>query len=407
MSVRPDVLVIGAGPAGSVAGAKLVQCGRSVVCVDQGYFPRFVIGESLLPRVNELLAQVSMLDAVKAQGYMIKHGALFLRGDRRERFQFADALDGDSPWTWQVPRDHFDRVLATEARKAGVDLRFGHRVEAVAPAAEHVDVTITDLEAERTYELKPRFVVDASGYGRVLPRLFDLERTPLLPSRISAFTHVEGDVRPAGDEEGDIWICVHPRGGWFWIIPFSNGRTSVGIVCDLALWDTAAGSPRERLWTLVAEEPNARERLRDSVPVLPTRVIRNYSRKVSSMHGERWVVTGNAGDFLDPVFSSGVTLALETALAAAGLVDRTLAGERVDWDAEYDHVVDKAVAVFLHMIERWYDGDLHRVFFAPTKLPSAKRQITSLLGGHALRIDNPFVTSPRERIDAILARLPA
>jgi 2-polyprenyl-6-methoxyphenol hydroxylase-like FAD-dependent oxidoreductase len=163
VSVSPDVLVIGAGPAGSVAGAKLAQRGRSVVCVDQGYFPRFVIGESLLPRVNELLAQVSMLDAVKAQGYMVKHGALFLRADRRERFQFADSLDGDSPWTWQVPRDHFDQVLATEARKAGVGLRFGHRVETVAPATDHVDVTITDIEGGRTYELKPRFVIDASG----------------------------------------------------------------------------------------------------------------------------------------------------------------------------------------------------------------------------------------------------
>ena len=128
-----DVLVIGAGPAGSVAGAALTRAGHSVVCLEGGYFPRHLIGESLLPRCNQLLDQVGMLAAVQSRGYMIKSGALFLKDAQRERFCFADGLEGDPPSSFQVPRDDFDQTLAVAARRAGVDLRFGQRVEGVEP----------------------------------------------------------------------------------------------------------------------------------------------------------------------------------------------------------------------------------------------------------------------------------
>lgn len=405
MNENVDVLIVGAGPAGCAAAARLHERGRSVLCVDRDFFPRFVIGESLLPRCNELLAEIGMLDAVAAQGYLVKPGAVFLKGSERERFSFAESLDGDRGNTWQVPRDHFDQVLATETLARGVDLRFGHRVEDVHFDAEGARARVTDIDGDRSYDVAARFVLDASGYGRVLPRLLDLERPALLPHRISAFTHLEGDRRPSGAEEGDIWICVHPRGGWFWIIPFSNGRTSVGIVCDPDLWESVEGTPRERLFALIAEEPNARERLRDAAVVAPMRVMEGYSKKVSALHGERWALVGNASDFLDPVFSSGVTLALETALLAANLTDRTLSGEAVDWTTEYDAVVGKAVGVFLAMIEGWYREDLQAIFFTPRKPEGLRRQITSLLGGHVLRPDNPFVEDPKGQLDRLVAQL--
>lgn len=405
MTEVTDVLIIGAGPAGSVGAASLAQRGRSVICLERQHFPRYVIGESLLPRCSDLLEQVCMLDAVQAQGYMVKNGAVFMKGDRRERFQFSDALEGDRPTTFQVPRDHFDQVLATEARKAGVDLRFGHKVDHVELGDDHVTARVTDIEGKQTYEVQARFVLDGSGYARVLPRLLDLERPAALPSRVSVWTQVEGDRRPVGDLEGDIWISVHPRGGWSWIIPFSNGRTSIGLVCDPEVWDDVPGEVlRDRLWAWFREDPRCWERLSCSVAVMPTRLMRGYSKKVSAMHGDRWALIGNSSDFLDPVFSAGVTLALETALLAAGLVDRTLAGEDVRWDDEFDAVVDQAVSVFLELIESWYRGDLHHIFFTDAAPPRPRRQIASLLGGH-LRADNPFVTDPKGRLTAILRQV--
>ncbi len=391
--MKKDVVVIGAGPAGSVAGVTLARKGHAVLCLESGYFPRHVIGESLLPRCNALLEQAGLLEAVAARRYMVKNGAVFLRGDERQRFCFAESLKDDHPSTFQMPRDDFDQVLATEARRAGLDLRFGQRVTGVELDRDGARVLASDVERETSYEVDTRFVLDCSGYGRVLARLLDLERPSTLPRRVSCYTHVENDLRPAADLEGDIWICAHPDNGWIWIIPFSNGRTSIGMVCDHDDWHGMSGTNRDRLFGFLRREPNAAARLAHAVPVAPTRRIGGYSTSVAAFHGERWALAGNASDFLDPVFSSGVTLALETAMLAAGLIDRTLSGETVRWEDEYDPVVNKALGVFLAFVESWYRRDLEAIFFSTRKLPRMKRRITSILGGHVLRDDNPLTTA--------------
>lgn len=393
-TLTTDVLVIGAGPAGSMVGAILARRGRSVLCLESAHFPRHVIGESLLPRCNALLEQAGMLDAVRSRGYMVKRGAVFLCGDRRERFCFADGLDGEHPDTFQVPRDDFDQLLAAEARRAGSDLRFGQRVDHIDFDPEDIHATVTDLDHDRVYRVRTRFVIDCSGYGRVLPRLLRLERPAPLPSRVACYAQMENDLRPEGEQMGDIWICVHPTNGWIWIIPFSNGRTSVGMVCDSDHWDRMNGSEEEKLVQFLNDEPNTRVRLASARTVAPTRVIKGYSKKVETMHGEGWVLVGNAGDFLDPVFSSGVTLALESASLAAGLVDRSLTGEQVQWEEEYDAVIGKAVGVFRAFIDSWYSRELEAIFFAKMKLPKMKRFITSILGGHVLRENNPLINEP-------------
>src|SRR5215510_2265269 len=193
----PDVLIIGAGPAGSVAGSLLARQCHRVITLAAGTLPRFQIGESLLPRSNDILADAGLLDAVDARRYQPKNAALFLDGERRERFCFADVFPGQRTQTFQLPT---------------------------------------------------RFVLDCSGYGRVLPRLLGLEKPSEIPPRVALFTWVEGDDRPPGDLEGDIWICIHPRGAWGWIIPFSNGRTSVGLVMPQADYDSVSGCDRDRLF---------------------------------------------------------------------------------------------------------------------------------------------------------------
>jgi len=397
-----DVLVIGAGPAGSVAGSLLSRQGHRVITLEAGTLPRFQIGESLLPRSNDILAAAGLLDAVVARRYQPKNAALFLDRERRERFCFADAFPGQRPQTFQVPRDDFDQTLATAARAHGVDVRFNHKVETIELAGDQVSLSVLDLEADRRLQLHAGFVLDCSGYGRVLPRLLGLEKRSELPPRVALFTWVEGDDRPPGDLEGDIWICIHPRGAWGWIIPFSNGRTSVGLVMPQADYESVSGCDRDRLFALLQEDPNVRVRLRNASPVLKTVKLSGWAAAVTKFHGPGWAVTGNASEFLDPVFSSGVTLALESSSIAAGLVHRSLCGEAVDWDAEYDAAVDKAVGVFKVFVRSWYEGSLPRILLSPNKHPAIKQAITAVLGGYVTDPSNPFVRDPEKTLAAVL-----
>jgi flavin-dependent dehydrogenase len=400
--METDVLVIGAGPAGSVVGSILARQHHQVTALEAGTFPRFQIGESLLPRCNDILAEAGLLDAVVARGYQAKRAALFLRGPIRTRFCFADVFPGQNTQTFQVPRNDFDQTLATQARQHGVDVRFNQRVDGVEFQDDGALVSATDVESLETTQIRARFVVDCSGYGRVLPRLLQLERPSVVTPRVSLFTWVEGDERPTGDLEGDIWICIHPRGAWAWIIPFSNGRTSVGLVMDPAVYASVSGCDRDRLFQLLFEDENIKARLHRATPVLKTVKLQAWSSAVERLHGPRWALTGNAAEFLDPVFSSGVTLALESASRAAALVDRFLRGEGVDWDTEYDAVISKAVGVFRVFVQAWYAGDLQRVLLYPGKLDDLKRSITAILGGYVLDSNNPFVREPQRALAALL-----
>ncbi len=395
-------MIIGAGPAGSVAGSLLAQSGHRVIALEAGTFPRFQIGESLLPRCNDILDEAGLLPAVVARRYQVKNAALFLDGPERERFCFGEVFPGQRTQTFQVPRDDFDQTLATAARGYGLQVRFSHRVDAVGFLPEEAQVTATDLESQTPLRLSGRFVLDCSGYGRVLPRLLGLERPSILAPRLALFTWVEGDERPAGEAEGDIWICVHPRRAWGWIIPFSNGRTSVGLVMDQAIYSSVSGCDRDRLFSLLWEDENVRWRLKRASPVLKTVKLQAWSTAVERLCGPGWALTGNAAEFLDPVFSSGVTLALESASRAAKLIHRELKGEGVDWHHEYAAVVEKAVGVFRVFVRSWYEGELPRLLMRKNKTHDLKRAITAILGGYVLDLDNPFVRNPEAALSALL-----
>jgi flavin-dependent dehydrogenase len=229
-----------------------------------------------------------------------------------------------------------------------------------------------------------------------------LERPSVLAPRLALFTWVEGDERPAGDAEGDIWICIHPRRAWAWIIPFSNGRTSVGLVMDRSTYDSVSGCDRDRLFRLLWEDDNVRQRLKGASPVLQTVKLEAWSAAVDRLYGSRWALTGNAAEFLDPVFSSGVTLALESASRAAKLIHRSLNGESVDWETEYAETVAKAVGVFRVFVRSWYEGQLARLLMRKNKTDGLKRAITAILGGYVLDPENPFARNPDAALSALL-----
>ena len=306
--------MIGAGPAGTSAAALLQARGWSTAVVEAETFPRFVIGESLLARCMDLLDEAGRLDAVKARGYLVKRGALFVRGGERADIDFAEQFTPGWTWTWQVPRADFDLTLANEASRQGVPTYYQHRVTGMTPGAEPT-LTVESSRGHRT--LRARHVIDASGYGRVLPLLLGLDRPRSLPERKSVFAHVRGDRRPPGTLENRIWIVMHPRGAWIWLIPFSDGITSVGFVAEPSFFEHITGTDEEVFRAAIAEEPNTRARLAGMEFVFPPRSLRGYSATVTAMHGPGYTLVGNATEFLYLVFSSGVTLALESANRAA------------------------------------------------------------------------------------------
>ncbi len=393
-----DVAVMGAGPAGTSAAALLNARGWSTAIVEAETFPRFVIGESLLARCMDLLDEAGLLDAVKARNYLVKRGALFVRGDQRADIDFAEQFTPGWTWTWQVPRADFDLTLANEASRQGVPIYYQHRVTAMTPGAEP---TLTVESPRKNYTIRARHVIDATGYGRVLPRLLGLDRPSTLMERKSVFAHVRGDRRPKGTLENRIWIVMHPRGAWVWLIPFSNGITSVGFVAEPPFFEHFTGTDEEVFRAAMAEDPNTSERLVDMEFVFPPRTLRGYSAAVSAMHGPGYTLVGNATEFLDPVFSSGVTLALESANRAAILIDRSLRGERVDWDTDYTAYMMRGVETFRAFVLGWYTGEFPDILFSPSQNDLLRRQVTSVLAGYVWDETNPFVRQPARRMQQV------
>jgi flavin-dependent dehydrogenase len=403
MKTDVDVLIIGAGPAGAVAASVLHREGFRLQVVEKQTFPRFVIGESLLPRVMNLLREADLLEAVQHQHFMTKTGAVFLRGDERCNFDFS-AQSGDGwTYTYQVPRADFDKTLADTVAARGVDIRYGHGVSAVRFDDDAAYVTVEQPD-KSLHTTTARFVLDCSGYGRVLPRLLDLEEPSALPVRHSLFTHVTGDHRPAGKDAGKIYLCIHPGDAWIWIIPFSNGKTSVGVVAKPEFFAQFPGTSTEQLKAILMSEPNSASRLADAEFGFTPRQINGYSCSVKTVHGPRFALAGNATEFLDPIFSSGVTLAIESGLRAAQVIARDLRGDKPDWQKEYiDHLM-QGVNTFRTYVNAWYDGTLPGIFFAPNKEPDIMRNICSVLAGYVWDQKNPYVTQA-ERALGLLRRV--
>ena len=398
--LETDVLIIGAGPAGTIAASLLHRERYRVMVVEKQTFPRFVIGESMLPVSMNLLADAGLLDAVQRQNFMRKNGAVFLRGNETCNFDFSSQFTAGYNFTYQVPRGDFDKTLADTVAARGVDVRYRHGVTAVNFDAAHATTTIEQPDGG-ILEVKSRFILDCSGYGRVLPRLLKLEEPSSFPPREALFTHVTGDLRPAGHEEGKIWICMHPEGAWIWIIPFSNGKTSVGAVAAPDFFRKFPGDAETQLRAILMSDPNAAKRLAKMQFAMPPQRISGYSCSVNNLFGDKYALVGNATEFLDPIFSSGVALALASSQRAAQVLIRHLRGEPADWQADYaDHVM-QGINTFRAYVSAWYDGRLPQIFFAAQRNPDIMRQICSVLAGYVWDKSNPYVSQADRALRAL------
>jgi flavin-dependent dehydrogenase len=397
-----SVLVIGAGPSGAIASALIKQQGLDVVVLEKSHFPRFSIGESLLPQSMEFVEQAGMLEAVRKEGFQYKDGAAFHLKDNYTTFDFQDKFSPGHGTTFQVPRGRFDHILANEAARQGVDVRYGYEITGIKFLADHVELDYQTDKGERN-SITADFVLDASGFGRVLPRLLDLESPSSLPVRTSLFTHVTDNISSEKFDRNKILITVHPehKDIWYWTIPFSNGNSSIGVVAEPHLMEHVQGDNKTKLQEFIHQAPNLREILGNADYFTDVGKLIGYSADVKSLYGDRFALLGNAGEFLDPVFSSGVTIAMKSASLAAPLVVRQLKGDSVDWENEYSVALRKGVDTFRTFVNAWYDGRFQDIIFHPEQHTEVRRMISSILAGYAWDTNNPYVADSQRRVNTL------
>lgn len=385
-----DVLIVGAGPSGSVAASYLHNQGFKVKVVEKNRFPRFVIGESLLPRCMDHFDEVGLLDGLKDFGFEIKRGARFMKAGKTCEFDFSKKHTKGWNWTWQVPRADFDKVLTDQLVERGVDIAFEHEVVGVSFNEDNSTTTLKD-KAGRSSTITARYIIDSSGYGRVLPRLLNLDKPSIIPKHSSIFTHVKDVKRPKGKEGTMITFDIVSTETWLWVIPFSNGYTSIGYVGPTEYLESFEGDPAQKLKEMLKLSEYYYDRFWDVDFSFEPMMIKNFSKSVKQLHGKGYALTGNSAEFLDPVFSSGVTFATESALLAAKLFSKELRGEKVNWDQEYTEYIMDGVAVFATYVKEWYTGNLQKIFFHEPENVEIKKQICAVLAGYVWDKTNPFV----------------
>jgi flavin-dependent dehydrogenase len=319
-----DVAVIGGGPAGSTAATLLAKRGHKVIALEKAHHPRFHIGESLLPMNLPVFERLGVLNKVRALG-IFKPGADFEADNERgyNTYAFARAIGNSPPHAYQVWRQDFDKMLYDHARESGADAREGHEVVSV----EQIGPRETRLEvrtgAGRGYGIQARYLVDASGRDAFLSAKKKLRRKNDEHQSAAIFGHFRGAEPRPGEDAGNISIYRFDH-GWMWMIPLPDGVMSIGAVCRPEYLKQRKGRTAEFLLDTLSQSAGLRRRIEHAELIGEVRVTGNYSYDSTRMGGPGWVLVGDAFAFLDPVFSSGVYLAMSGAEQAAAVVDTAL-----------------------------------------------------------------------------------
>jgi flavin-dependent dehydrogenase len=396
-----DVLVIGGGPAGSTVAARLAQAGRDVLLLERERFPRFHIGESLLPCSMPLFDELGVSPALREAGFLPKLAAEFVTGDGSlvRRYPFGDGLVKGPDRAYEVDRAAFDRVLLDNARARGAAVREGVTVKRFSADASGAALTIAD-EAGGEQRLQARMLVDASGQGSLVASRLGLRETDQELKNFAVFSHYDGAARAGGEREGDISIVV-VRDGWWWVIPLAADRTSLGFVGP----KRALGGRRpdqEYFEEQVAATPYLARRFERAERVAPVRTISDYSYVCRRFAGDGWLLVGDAAAFIDPVFSTGVYLGMVGAFRAAEAIDRALSARSVRRKrfAGYERRLRRTVEAYLRFVKGFYTPGFVEVLMHPSDRLELRQAVTSLLAGYVV---DHFEVSWRIRIFEAIA----
>lgn len=378
-----DVLVVGGGPAGATISTLLAERGRDVVMMEKAHHPRFHIGESLLPANVALLDKLGVREQVERIG-MPKWGVEFVSPEHEHKsyIEFADAWDKSMPYAWQVRRSDFDEILFRNAAKKGARTLEGYRVREVAFDDDGATVQIElDDGARQTW--RTRFLIDASGRDTLLANQFKCKSKHPKHSSAAVYGHFRGAKRLEGKQEGNITIMWFEH-GWFWFIPLADGTTSIGAVCWPYYLKTRKKPMREFFHDTIAMCPELKARLEGAELVgNEVHATGNYAYTSTHCSGERYLMLGDAYAFIDPVFSSGVYLAMQSAFEGVGVVEATLdqpalaAAKR----ARFDERMRFGPREFSWFIFRVTNPTLRQFFMEPGNPMRVKEALLSLLAG--------------------------
>ena len=381
-----DVAIIGGGPAGSAAGARLAAAGLHVRIFEREKFPRFCLGESLLPHGNDLLREIGVWDKMANAGFVRKYGAEFTTGDnsRHHRIWFADHLGRDHEYTYQVDRATFDQLLPDHARENGCQVHEEARVTALTQISDDT-FALDYTPADGPRRIQSRWIIDASGRHAFAGSRLGLKRSGTQKvRRVALYAHYSGARRHPGKAEGHISI-VRFSEGWFWMIPLAQDRMSIGLVLTA---DMVRGQNPEALEAIFArtvqETPAVRERLENATRLTPLHTTGDYSWKFSSFATSRVVLTGDSAGFVDPIFSSGVLLALQSGTKAADTILRAHRAGRALRRSErvaYTRSVTRWMKHYSRLIRAFYDTAGFEVFMSPRPFCQIPASVARLVGG--------------------------
>jgi len=381
-----DFAVAGGGPAGSSAAISLGQRGHSVVLFERETFPRFHIGESLLSTANDAFTALGLTKQIEAACFPNKWGArLFTHDGQSGRYvDFTDVREVTKPQTYQVCREEFDRILLDRARDVGVDVREGWNVGACEFAADAAILDVASRSDAATTRVRVRALVDATGRGGLIARKFNLRTDEPRLANIAVFSHYTKVPRLEGSRPDDIRLIARSDAGWFWLIPISKELTSVGVVLPLRLYRRLAKDlPEETLNSAIADTPLIAELMRDARREWPVRVEKDFSYSASAYAGDRWILAGDAGFFLDPVFSTGVSVAMESGIEAAAELHRALM--RNDFSAStfaaFSRRHRKRFKTFRRFVVGFYTPQFRDIFFSPEPPRLIFRSVVTILAG--------------------------
>lgn len=381
-----DVLIIGGGPGGSSAAAYARQHNLQTLLVEKCEFPRFRIGESMLPMSNGILRETGAWPKIEAAGFIPKYGAMFVlsNGPGEKEVDFSQSLVPGLESTYQVDRAKFDGILLDHARSLGTEIRMATTVRALESDGEGNRVELDSAGGPQT--VTARWVLDASGRDNFFST--DQKRAldpPRSAKRMAVYSHFQGVPRLSGRRAGHI-IIVRLEEGWFWIIPIDGEHTSVGLVTTLEAMRRANVEPAELFRQAVAGSARLRELMAGSTPTMEFRVTSDYTYFRSELAQERRLLLGDAAGFFDPIFSSGVYMSLWSAQQAVKLIVNADASGRGLTPGEcrrYTRAIKRHADVFRRLITMFYDNQSFAVFMCEKVPWNLMPGLTSIVAGHA------------------------
>jgi flavin-dependent dehydrogenase len=380
-----DVAIIGGGPAGSTAATLLAQAGRRVIVFEREKFPRFHIGESLLPFSIQTFDRLGVREKLD-RTFLPKFGGEIMApcGTRGVKFYFKDGFRSERDRAYQVTRSDFDKLLLDHSRENGAEVHEETEVKAVNFAADRVKIEIENSNGARS-TIEARYLLDCSGRQTTLGSFFNLKKTYDHLQKFSLFAHYENIDRLPG-RDATLIRMVRELDRWFWMIPLTEARTSVGVVMDTATFRATKLPPPAALEKFIAEQPLMNERMKNAVRVSPVYSAGDYSYRITRLSGERWLLAGDAAGFIDPVFSSGVFLAIMSAEKAADTLDEVLRDEskRRRLFAKYSRSVNRIMDIYLTFVNAWYQRgkEFLEVFLNPTDTMQIAAAVNAVLAGN-------------------------